>query len=161
MRDREVCEIRIRFTGGHVVVTIVATRREVGGAHGLAQKTDADATARTEELLHQCGLLRSAELVPNQPGGRIGEGTAKSIHLLILGCVVDGDDETAGIFAGAVAKETLGWVCSSIVRSPVVSTICTLGPSVVCAVPVERGQLARKRQVVHRNESWKNLPILR
>lgn len=49
-----------------------------------------------------------------------------------------------------VPKETLGWVCRSIALSPVVSTTCTLGPpDVICVVWVERGQLLRKRQVMH------------
>src|SRR6266851_257541 len=51
-----------------------------------------------------------------------------------------------------VAKETLGWVCSSIVRSPVVSTIFTLGPPDTVCVSVELGQLVRKTQAIHTHE---------
>ncbi|MFZ0958720.1 MAG: hypothetical protein WAN60_20430 [Candidatus Sulfotelmatobacter sp.] len=61
----------------------------------------------------------------------------------------------------ALEKETLGWGCRSIVRSPVVSTICTVGPDVAGAVPVEWGQFVSRRQAADTNESWKSLATLR
>src|ERR1035438_5948591 len=59
-------------------------------------------------------------------------------------------------------KETLGCACSNIARSPLVSTICTLGPpDVVCVVSLEPGQLLKKRQTVHTNARGKSPAILR
>ncbi len=98
--DGKVGEIGIRLARGHIVVTIVAAGREVGCAHGLSQKTNADAATGAEKLVHQCGLLRGGEFVPDQPGGRIGQRTAEPIHLLILGRRVHGNDETARTSAG-------------------------------------------------------------
>src|SRR5260370_3741861 len=51
-----------------------------------------------------------------------------------------------------VAKQPLGWAGSSSGRSPVVSTIFTLGPPDTVCVSVELGQLVRKTQAIHTHE---------
>src|SRR5579872_2214131 len=58
-----------------------------------------------------------------------------------------------------LANETLGCGCSSLVLSPVVSTICTVGPPGVVCVLFEPGQLLIKRQAVPISETVTSLEM--
>ena len=92
MRDGEIDKLRVGLPGRDIVITVVAVYREIGRPHRLAKEIQTDPRRRAEQLLHQRGLLRGIQIVPDDPGRGIGERGAESVHHLVLRRLIHRDD---------------------------------------------------------------------
>ena len=91
VRDREVPQAVVRLAGRHVVVGVVRTLDEVGGAHRLAQERE---LVVGEQAAHRGLALRLAQAVEDARA-RVGDRGAEAVHRLVAPARVDADRQRA------------------------------------------------------------------